>query len=197
MKRQIQSYVAAYPVYYKNKYSTFSPSFLLQPLLIPQQVWEDISLDFIKGLPKSEGWDTILVVGDRLSKYAHFIGLRHPFTKSPWQQPLSVKLSNSMAFPTLLYRTVISFSSINFRMKFFAYRVRPLSSTQPTTPNLMAKLRYSINVSKPTCGALPTMNRNHGLVFFLGLNIGITPPSTQHVKLPPSTLFMAETLHLS
>lgn len=37
-------------------------------------------LDFIEGLFKLEGWDTILVVGNRLSKYAHFVRLKRPFT---------------------------------------------------------------------------------------------------------------------
>lgn len=36
-------------------------------------------MDFVKGLPRSEILDTILVIVDQLNKYAHFSGVRHPF----------------------------------------------------------------------------------------------------------------------
>ena len=39
-------------------------------------------MDFITGLPKSQGKSVIMVVVDRLTKYAHVYALSHPFKES-------------------------------------------------------------------------------------------------------------------
>jgi hypothetical protein len=50
------------------------PGGLLQLLSIPEWKWDDISMDFIVGLPMTtRKFDSIWVIVDRLSKSAHFI----------------------------------------------------------------------------------------------------------------------------
>lgn len=55
----------------QTKYETKRSAGLLCPLPVPHRPWEDLSLDFIAGLPPYHGNTVILVVVDRFSKGLH------------------------------------------------------------------------------------------------------------------------------
>jgi hypothetical protein len=74
MKRAIAEYVALCDNCQRVKAERQRPAGLLQPLKIAKWKWEEISMDIIVGLPKTQsGYDSIWVIVDRLSKVVHFI----------------------------------------------------------------------------------------------------------------------------
>ncbi|KAK0595996.1 hypothetical protein LWI29_011826 [Acer saccharum] len=76
----LQGHEGLYSIYvhsHPDFVETLPPNSIFIGRTIPSQ---DIAMDFIEGLPSSFGKNSILVVIDRLTKYAHFLALTHPFT---------------------------------------------------------------------------------------------------------------------
>jgi hypothetical protein len=80
LKADVENFVRECPTCQKAKGENCHYPGLLDPLPIPDMAWTHISMDFIEGLPKSNGKEVILVVVDRLTKFAHFVPLSHPYT---------------------------------------------------------------------------------------------------------------------
>jgi hypothetical protein len=74
MKRDIAEYVARCPSCQQVKAEHQRPAGPLQPLSIPEWKWDQITMDFVVGLPRApSGQDAIWVIVDRLTKSAHFV----------------------------------------------------------------------------------------------------------------------------
>ena len=82
MKTAVKEFVQSCSICQQSKYERSKSPGLLQLLPVPESAWQVISLDFVEGLPLSSTFSCILVVVDLLTKYGHFIPLRHPFTPS-------------------------------------------------------------------------------------------------------------------
>ncbi|GKA70496.1 reverse transcriptase [Tanacetum coccineum] len=80
MRKRVKQWIRECDVCHREKPDLNAYPGLLQPLPIPIRILSEISMDFMEGLPKSHGKTVIFVVVDRLSKYAHFMPLQHPFT---------------------------------------------------------------------------------------------------------------------
>ena len=82
MKRDVAEYVALCHTCQRVK-AHQRPAGLLQPLKIPEWKLEEIGMDFIVGLPRTQsGYDSIWVVVDCLTKVAHFILVKTTYTRA-------------------------------------------------------------------------------------------------------------------
>lgn len=80
MRSQVHQYVQECVICQRAKPDHSRYPGLLEPLPVPTKFWQMLTMDFVEGLPRSGRFNCILVVVDKLSRYAHFIGLQHPFT---------------------------------------------------------------------------------------------------------------------
>ncbi|KAL0537646.1 hypothetical protein IC582_026629 [Cucumis melo] len=115
MKREVAEFVSRCLVCQQVKAPRQKPAGLLQPLSIPEWKWENVSMDFITGLPRTlRGFTVIWVVVERLTKSAHFVPGKSTYTASKWAQLYMSEIVRLHGVPV----SIISDRDARFTSKF-------------------------------------------------------------------------------
>jgi len=73
MSRYVGMYVSHCDLCLHTKIQRRLPTGELQPLPIPEERWDVISVDFISELPESGGYGSVMVAVDSVGKRSHFV----------------------------------------------------------------------------------------------------------------------------
>jgi hypothetical protein len=116
MKREIAKYVSECDICQRVKASHLKVAGVLQPLLIPSWKCEDISMDFIVGLPNtSQKHDSIWVIVDRLTKTAHFPSVHTTYNAKKYAEIYLDQIIRLHGVP----KTIISDCGAQFIARFW------------------------------------------------------------------------------
>jgi hypothetical protein len=139
MKQDVENFVKQCITCQQAKHSLQHRLGLLQPLPIPEGVWQHLTMDFIEGLPKSEGCSIILVIVDRLTKYAHFLPVKHPYTAATIAQlfmdnvvklhglPASIVSDRGTIFLSHFWKELFKLYKVNLQLSI-AYHPRMMAN---------------------------------------------------------------------
>ncbi|KAL2243479.1 UNVERIFIED_CONTAM: Retrovirus-related Pol polyprotein from transposon 17.6, partial [Sesamum indicum] len=128
IKEEVSTWVKECEVCQREKSENKAYPGLLQPLPIPEQAWSCITMDFIEGLPKSDGKKIIFVIVDRLTKYSYFIALKHPYTTTSIARiffnhiyklhglPVSIVTDRDKVFTSQFWKELFSLTGVSLDM---------------------------------------------------------------------------------
>lgn len=118
MKDDIKKFIKQCEMCQQVKYLTGKKQGVLQPLPIPTKPWQDLTMDFITGLPISSGHTVVMVVVDRFSKQANFVALQPSCTASIVAEKLVHSVIRLHGFPcTIITDRVPIFLSKHYKKK--------------------------------------------------------------------------------
>jgi hypothetical protein len=104
MKHGTTHYVSECDTYRNVKADYMKPGGLLQPLSIPDWKWEDISMDFIVGLPPTaRKVDSIWVIIVRFTKSAHFIPVHTCFIANKYVEIYIARILYLHGVPKIIF----------------------------------------------------------------------------------------------
>jgi hypothetical protein len=116
MKIEIARYVARCDTCRRVKAIHMKTAGPLQSLPIPTWKWEDISMDFIVGFPRTtKGYDSIWVIVDRLTKIAHFLPVWVKYTMATYAELYIARILSLHGVP----KTIVSDRGPQFVSKFW------------------------------------------------------------------------------
>jgi hypothetical protein len=176
LKTNVQRFVAECVVCQQNKVETIKTPGLLQPLSIPSQRWEEVSMDFITGLPKSEGKSVIMVIVDRMTKYAHFCALSHPFKASTVATAFMETVQKLHGSPKIIVSDRDPIFTGHFWTELFSCLGTQLAHSSSYHPQYDGQTEIVKNVWKATFIALSLINKHNGSNGYPWQNGGITLP---------------------
>lgn len=128
LKKTVEMFIRECPVCQITKVEHIHIPGLLNPLEVLDMAWTHITMDFIEGLPKSKWKDAILVVVDRLTKYAHFLALSHPYSVEQVVEifmnnihrlhgmPMAIIIDRDRIFTSQLFQEI--FKSMKVQLRF-------------------------------------------------------------------------------
>ncbi len=142
-KNDVSEYVNACSVCAMYKVSHQRPQGELLPLPVPKRPWSHISLDFVTGLPPSDGNTVVLTVVDRLSKMAHFLPLPKLPSAKETAEIMLQKVFRIYGFSEDIVSDRGPHSHLSFGRSSVACSGLPSASPLVFIPSLMDNLRGS------------------------------------------------------